>query len=121
MKRCCILNEQDYLILVTIYNERNITKAAEKLYVSQPTLTYRLNQIEQKLDGIQIIYKHERKLMFTTEGEYIVQFAKKALNDLYQLKTTMHNIKNTNVGSIYIGASSNFSIYKLPKIIKDFF
>jgi len=114
------LNEQDFLLLITIYQEQNMTRAAEKLHISQPTLTYRLKQIEQRLEGTKIIYTNRKQLMFTPEGEYLVQFAKKSLTDLYELKLTLQNFRGLNYGSLKIGASNNFSIYKLPPIVKSF-
>ena len=40
------MDEKDWKMLVTIYEERNITKAARKLFISQPALTYRIKQLE---------------------------------------------------------------------------
>lgn len=43
------MNEKDWLILRAVYQHKNITRAAEQLYTSQPALSYRLRQIERKL------------------------------------------------------------------------
>ncbi|CAH0248026.1 HTH-type transcriptional regulator HdfR [Rahnella aquatilis] len=43
------MNEKDWLILRAVYQHKNITRAAEQLYTSQPALSYRLRQIESKL------------------------------------------------------------------------
>lgn len=43
------MDKKDWRILEAVYAEKNITKAAERLYISQPTLTYRLQQIEKNL------------------------------------------------------------------------
>lgn len=38
------MDEKDWRFLKVLYEEKNITKAAEKLFVSQPALSYRLKQ-----------------------------------------------------------------------------
>ncbi|MCY7768212.1 helix-turn-helix domain-containing protein, partial [Bacillus inaquosorum] len=42
------MEKRDWIILKTVYEEKNITKAAERLFIAQPTLTYRLQQIEKE-------------------------------------------------------------------------
>ena len=43
------MDNRDYEILLELYKTKNITKAADNLYVSQPSLTYRIKQIEKKI------------------------------------------------------------------------
>ncbi|MEY9869202.1 DNA-binding transcriptional LysR family regulator [Peribacillus sp. B2I2] len=43
------MDEKDCLILQYLYQDQNLTKAAERLYMTQPALTYRVRQIETKL------------------------------------------------------------------------
>ena len=43
------MEERDWLILKTLYEQKNITKTAKILYISQPTLTARIKQIEESL------------------------------------------------------------------------
>lgn len=111
--------EQDLLILVTIHEEQNLNQAAEQLYITQPALSYRINQIEQKM-GTKIIFRDGKKLRFTPEGEHIVRFAKKTLFDLRELKTFIQEMKKNLQGTLEIGVSSNFALYKLPPMIKNF-
>ena len=40
------MEERDWLIIKTLYEQKNVTKTAEKLYLSQPTLTARIKHIE---------------------------------------------------------------------------
>ena len=44
------MDERDWLILKILYEKKNITKTAQSLYISQPTLTKRIQQIEKEFD-----------------------------------------------------------------------
>lgn len=113
------MNDQDWSLLEAIFDEKNLTRAAEKLYVSQPALTYRIQQIEQEF-GVKVINRSNKKISFTPEGEYLVKYAKKML--LEQRKTKDHVLSMSKYvqGSLRIGCSSNFALYKLPSMIKQF-
>ena len=113
------MNDQDWSLLEAIFDEKNLTRAAEKLYVSQPALTYRIQQIEQEF-GVKVINRSNKKISFTPEGEYLVKHAKKML--LEQRKTKDHVLSMSKYvqGSLRIGCSSNFALYKLPSMIKQF-
>lgn len=79
------MNEKDWVILQTLLENHNITKAAEKLYISQPAITYRLQQIEREF-GAQIVARGKKGVEFTSQGEYIVHFAKDMIQRLRNAK-----------------------------------
>lgn len=110
---------KDWLILVTIHKERNISKAAERLYTTQPALTYRLQHLEKEF-GTAIVSRSKKGVEFTTQGEYLVQYAKKMLIELEKTKDYVNNMGNAVTGSLRLGASSVIARYKLPPILKDF-
>lgn len=61
------MNEKDWLILRAVYQHKNITRAAEQLYTSQPALSYRLRQIERKL-AIRLFEEGQKGLVFSAQG-----------------------------------------------------
>jgi len=113
------VNDQDWSLLEAIYDEKNLTRAAEKLYISQPALTYRIQQIEQEF-GVKVIYRSNKKISFTPEGEYLVKYAKRMLLERRKTKDTVLSMSKHVQGSLRIGCSSNFALYKLPSLIKQF-
>ncbi|WP_134704594.1 LysR family transcriptional regulator [Ammoniphilus sp. YIM 78166] len=110
---------KDWLMLVTIHQERNITKAAERLYTTQPALTYRLQHLE-KMFGTAIVMRSKKGVEFTSQGEYLVQYAKKMLVELEKTKDYVNNMDQTVKGSLRLGVSSVFARYKLPSVLKNF-
>lgn len=53
------MDEKDWRLLKVLHEEKNITKAAEKLFVSQPALSYRLKQLEEEFD-MKLFFKRKR-------------------------------------------------------------
>ncbi|ASN04397.1 LysR family transcriptional regulator [Virgibacillus necropolis] len=113
------MKEQDCLLLVTLHEEQNMTNAADRLYLSQPAISYRLRQIEKEYT-IKIINREGNKIRFTPEGEYLVEFSKNTLLELSKMKDYIKTIKNDTQGRLRIGVSSNFALYKLPPLVRKF-
>ncbi|PTM59050.1 LysR family transcriptional regulator [Desmospora activa] len=113
------MNDQDWRILTTLYKEKNITKTAEKLCISQPALTYRLRQMENEFN-ITIAYRGRRGVEFTAEGEYLVKYAQEMLLQLRNTKEQMWNMDTKVQGILRLGVSSIFARYKLPLLLKHF-
>ncbi|WP_249869194.1 LysR family transcriptional regulator [Oceanobacillus saliphilus] len=113
------MNEKDWQILKTIDEEKNITRSAERLYISQPALTYRINQIENELN-IKIFSRSNKGIFITEEGIHVVKYAEKMLLHFQKLKDNLMNLKDMTSGELRIGVSSNFAQYELPNILKNF-
>lgn len=112
------MKEQDFKILLTIYKNKNLSKAAEELYLTQPTLSYRVKQIEKDLDII--LFTKGSNLIFTEEGEILVNFAKEKVKEFENIRTTLKSSMNNDSGLINIGVSTNFALYRLPKLLDQF-
>jgi DNA-binding transcriptional LysR family regulator len=113
------MDEKDWYVLQAVYNEKNVTRAAQKLYLSQPALTYRLNQLEKQFN-IQIFVRGKSEVRFTKEGEHLAQYAKKMVVEMRKLKDQLQDMKQQVSGELRLGVSSNFAQYKLPAILKSF-
>ncbi|GAA4844948.1 LysR family transcriptional regulator [Paenibacillus vulneris] len=113
------MNEKDYMMLLYVAEEQSLTKAAERLYITQPALTYRLHQMEREM-GVSLIVKNAKGTRLTPEGEYLAEYAKKMLDELAKMKEYIVNMRNEVKGSLRIGVSSYFGLYKLPPLLKKF-
>ena len=75
--------------VLTIARKKNMTKAAEELYVSQSSLSQYLSRLEQEI-GVPLFIRAKGELLLTPAGELYVEAARKVIQiqkDLY------HNIK----------------------------
>ncbi|WP_099707616.1 MULTISPECIES: LysR family transcriptional regulator [unclassified Erwinia] len=113
------MNEKDWLIIRTVWQYQNITRAAEQLFTSQPALSYRLKQIERKL-GIQLFEEGGRPLTSSTQGRYLAQHAEKMLNDAQQLRETLQRLSGPQQGELRLGVASNYAAYRLPDLLLRF-
>ncbi|OCA85111.1 LysR family transcriptional regulator [Pseudobacillus wudalianchiensis] len=113
------MDDRDWLVLQTLFYEKNITKAANKLYISQPALTNRLKQIEKEF-GVQIVNRGRRGVQFTPQGEYLAKCADHMLLKLQHIKENVLNMENKITGTLRLGVSTFFTDYKLPGLLKLF-
>ncbi|HZG72005.1 MAG TPA: LysR family transcriptional regulator, partial [Chondromyces sp.] len=113
------MDKKDWLILQMVYAEKNITKAAERLYISQPTLTYRLQQIEKEFD-IKLFYRGRRGVDFTEQGELLVKYAEEMLKQRQGLEELLWSSENEVRGTLRLSVSRTFAFYRLPQMLKAF-
>ena len=113
------MEEKDWNMLTVLNEEMNITRAAKKLYTSQPALSYRIKQLEQEFD-IEILHRGNKGITFTPEGEYLVRYAREMQIKNRALKDHLHNMKNGLYGTLRIGSSSNYAHYELPDKLSAF-
>lgn len=113
------MDNKDWLILQTVYAEKNITKAAERLYISQPTLTYRLQQIENEFN-IKLFFRGRRGVDFTEQGELLVGYAENMLKQQQEIEEILWNSENEVRGTLRLSVSRTFAFYQLPQLLKAF-
>lgn len=113
------MEERDWVILIKLYEEKSITKAAEALFISQPALTNRLQYIEERFKS-QIVIRGKKGIYFTPEGEFLVLSAREMLQKIHFIEGTIQTIRNEVKGSLKIGASILFFRHQLPELLKQF-
>lgn len=113
------MDDRDWMILNTLYNKKNITKAAKNLFISQPALTKRLQLMEKEF-GVIIVNRESRGVQFTSQGEYLAKCSEEILLKLEKIKENVLNMNGDVRGTLRIGVSNFFAKYKLPRILKLF-
>ncbi|MDQ0243443.1 DNA-binding transcriptional LysR family regulator [Bacillus fengqiuensis] len=117
------MDYRDWEILKVLYSQKNLTKAARLLYITQPALTNRLKHMQEEL-GVQIVTRESRGIHFTPQGEYLVHCAEEALAHYQKIKETVfnmsNNVGNEVVGTLKLGVSNFFANYELPYVLKLF-
>ncbi|GAA0469471.1 LysR family transcriptional regulator [Alkalibacillus silvisoli] len=110
---------RDWEILKTLNENKNITKTAHSLYITQPTISKRMRKMESEF-GFKIITREARGISFTPKGEYIANYAEEMLIRLRQINEDVLNMDNNFEGTLRIGASKLVTRYKLPAILSEF-
>ncbi len=113
------MENRDWQIIQVLSAEKNITKAAQILYMSQPALTSRLRQIEQEFE-VKIVNRTTKGVQLTPEGEILAQAAEEFIQNMAQIKDKLRQHAHTNSGTLVIAASNYFTLYTLPWVLKLF-
>ena len=109
----------DWNLIRTLYSCRNLTRAAELLYLSQPTVTKRLQAIEKEF-GVTIAERGKRGIIFTPEGEYLAVKAAQMLNLMQEIEEHLAAGKQEPECTFMIGASNSISRFVLPGLMQRF-
>ncbi len=104
---------------LTVAQELNITKAAESLFITQPTLSKQMMELEQQL-GKQLFIRGKRKLTLTEEGEYLRDRAKEILELLNNTEAAFHTDEQTLRGHIAIGCGETVAMNQIAKTLAKF-
>jgi DNA-binding transcriptional LysR family regulator len=113
------MDDRDWLILKVLYQKKNITRTAQSLYISQPSLTKRIQQMEKEFN-ITIVHRGTKGVHFTPQGEYLAKCADEMLNRLRQMKEAALNMDEEVVGTLRLGVSNYITMHKLPRLLKFF-
>lgn len=109
----------EFRILVILSEEMNMRKAAERLYVSQPALSQRLQSIEKSW-GTKIFLRSQRGLTVTPAGEQVIQFAKEIVDREEEVKEKISTLDSMVHGTLRLAVASIIGQYWMPKILKEF-
>ena len=74
------MDDKEWRTFVTVVDEGNITKAAEKLFVSQPALSYRLRHLEDSV-GYSLLLRTTEGITLTPQGELYYDYCQRLLHD----------------------------------------
>lgn len=113
------METRDWMILKVLYEERNITKTAEFLYVSQPAMTKRLRQIEQEFK-VEVVRRNKHGVDFTPQGEYLAKCANRILKEMEDIRMHLDELGDSVEGTLRIGASNFITRHRLPKLLGEF-
>jgi DNA-binding transcriptional LysR family regulator len=113
------MRDQDWTIISKLHSEKNITKTADLVFMTQPTLTKRIQQIEEEL-GIALVTRSSKGVVFTPEGEYVAQKAEKIIKHFDELKHNLSVISGGKKGVLKIGVPNSYCRLVLPHIIKEY-
>ncbi|MGL6201517.1 MAG: LysR family transcriptional regulator [Lachnospiraceae bacterium] len=113
------MKDSDWQILYELHKTPNITKVANRLYITQPSLTKRLQNMEEEFQ-IKIVTRTTKGVEFTKEGELLVQKAEQYISFMQQLRKELRDLQDDKKDIIVIGASYTYSKYVLSDILYQY-
>lgn len=113
-----IMNTRELIYVKTVAEEKSISQACKKLYISQPSLSQAIQRIEEKLNS-QLFLRTNNGLKLTLSGEYYYQAANQILKIYDDMKTKLSEINQLETGRINIGITSYLGRLLLPHAIME--
>ena len=104
---------------VKVYELRNFSKAAEEMFLSQPSISAYISLLEKELQ-VQLIYRSTKEFLPTKSGKLFYGYAKEMLSLRDKSISTLKSFSDSSVGSIGALASSVPAQYLLPEILSAF-
>lgn len=106
-------------IFCKVVELKSFTKAAESMYLSQPTVSEHIRYLEEIL-GEPLLNRTGREVMPTHVGHIFYEYAKKMLRLREQMVQALKDHQGTISGKLYLGASTIPGTYILPELIAKF-
>jgi LysR family transcriptional regulator, hydrogen peroxide-inducible genes activator len=100
--------------LVALAETRHFGRAAERCFVSQPTLSSQLKKMEDQL-GVQLVERGQQ-VRLTDIGERIVERARRVLDEAREIEELARNFQDPLAGELRIGLIPTVAPYLLPHI-----
>lgn len=102
---------------LAVAREQNMTRAAERLHVSQPTLSKQLKQLEDEI-GKKLFVRSNYSIKLTEEGILLKTRAEDIINMVDKTMDEFHSLDDINGGDIYIGGAESASFKCFAQVAK---
>ncbi|HJV30636.1 MAG TPA: LysR family transcriptional regulator [Bacillales bacterium] len=109
----------EFQLLSVLAQEMNMRKAAERLFVTQPALSQRLQTIEKEW-GTKLFIRSQKGVALTPAGEYVIEFVNDVLNKQEKVKEMVHSFHSEIAGTLKIAVASIVGQNWLPQVLKKF-
>lgn len=107
----------EYIVAVDTY--RSFGMAAEKCFITQPTMSMQVQKLEEDL-GVILFDRSKQPVMPTEIGIEILEQARMVLKESYKIKELISNRKGGVEGELKIGIIPTMAPYLMPKVISAF-
>lgn len=96
------------------------THTAEELHISQPSLSYAINELEKEL-GVKLFYKEKRQVEITVYGQQFLPYVEKALSLLEEGRGVLEQMAGRSDQVVRLGYFHSISASLIPAIVERFY
>lgn len=111
------LRQLNYVIQIA--NEKNFSRAADKLHIAQPSLSQQLSKLEQEL-GVLLFRRTTNSVELTQAGKVFVEKSQTILDTVEQLKQEMDDMAQMRRGRLVVGTLPITGSHVLPLVLPAF-
>jgi len=110
---------QQLRILKAIASEKSFTRAAEVLFLSQPSLSKQIKTLESRLN-ISLINRENNIVSLTEAGKLFLQYSERILALCEESCRALNDLKSGDRGNLTVGASQTIGTYLMPRVLALF-
>jgi LysR family hydrogen peroxide-inducible transcriptional activator len=111
------MNLKDLKYLVALADTGHFGRAAERTFVSQPTLSAQLKKLEEYL-GVKLVERQPKRVQLTEAGKLIVVHARRMLDEANQIVALGRNATDPLSGKLKIALIPTIGPYLLPRVMQ---
>ncbi|MCW1883528.1 LysR family transcriptional regulator [Luteolibacter flavescens] len=101
---------------LTIAEEGNLTRAAEKLFTSQPAVSAQVKQLEEEL-GVKLFERSARGMALTREGKMLQEKARRIVEAARDFKHSAESLRETVSGELVFGLNNRPEVLKIVEVL----
>ena len=104
---------------ISIAREGNMTRAAERLHISQPALSKQMKELEEELDK-KLFWRGSASMNLTEEGMLLLQCAEDIVVMVDKTVSEFKSLDDVTGGDIYMGCAESYQIRYIAHAVKSF-
>ena len=112
-------NLELYRIFHTVATQKNISKAANALYVGQPAISRAIRKLEDEL-GVVLFLRNSRGVTLTEEGQILYRHVSGAMSEIQTGETVLERLKSFQAGEFSLGVSTTLFMHFVLPYVKPF-
>src|ERR1044071_4059686 len=102
-------------VFLTVATEKSFSRAAEKLFRTQPAVSLAVQRLEQEL-GEKLIDRSGKDLILTDAGRNVLDYARRFQSLQHELENALSELRDNSSGRLTIGANESTALYLLRHI-----
>ncbi|HMV46480.1 MAG TPA: LysR family transcriptional regulator [Blastocatellia bacterium] len=114
-----MLETRHLKLIVAVSEEKSVTRAGERLHLTQSALSHQLRDIEERL-GTLLFSRVNKRMILTQAGERLLHSARQVLDELKRTEDDIAQIAAGDHGSLRISTECYTCYHWLPGVLKDF-
>lgn len=104
---------------IAVTKEKSFSRAAETLYLTQPAISKRIQNLESQL-GVSLFERMQKGVVLTIAGETLHRYAVTILQEFDNARHAIADLNNTVSGTLRIVASHHIGLHRLPRVLQEF-
>jgi LysR family transcriptional regulator for metE and metH len=106
-------------LIVAVTEEKSVTRAGERLHLTQSALSHQLRDIEERL-GTPLFLRMNKRMLLTQAGERLLATARQVLDDIKRVEEDIAQIASNKQGALRISTECYTCYHWLPDLLKEF-